>query len=112
MAGLMVSLEFTLHPVVSAVEVIGHRVVHLAPLHPGGARTDVSALAANAAGRNLSLGDVLKCQSDVRGVSSALKSIQDHQITCVLSQRTPTRGAVELHETQRRGARWACCGVS
>ena len=89
MGELMVSLEFRLHPVVSAVEVIGHRVVHLAPLHPGVARTDVSALAANAAGRNLSLGDVLKCQSDVRGVSSALKSIQDHQITCVLSQRTP-----------------------
>ena len=62
MPGLMVSLEFRLLPVVSAVEVIGHRVVHLAPLHPGGARTDVSALAANAAGRNPQLGDVLMCQ--------------------------------------------------
>jgi len=43
MPGLMVSLEFRLHPMSSADGGIGHRVVHLAPLHPGGVRTDVTA---------------------------------------------------------------------
>ena len=43
MAGLMVSLEFRLHPMASALKVIGHRRIHLALLHPRGARADVTA---------------------------------------------------------------------
>ena len=44
----------------------------------------------------------------MRGVRSALKSPQNRFIACVHSQRTPTREAVELHESQRTGASWAC----
>ena len=43
MGELMVSLEFRLHiqcPL--PMGDIGHRVMHLAPLQPGGARTDVT----------------------------------------------------------------------